>query len=161
MITRPLAAVLLALLPLFGPLGGADAASGTAAWPMTGPWLRLPVIPEPNWLPGHRGIDIAGTVGQRVRSPVSGEVVWVGEVAGVPSLTVRDTSGRRHSLLPVDATVVVGDSVLKNETVGTLAPGNHCLSDCLHWAVKLDGHYLDPRWLLPHILYRLPTHARG
>lgn len=142
-------------------LAPAEAAVRNSVWPLTGPWLRLPAIPDPNWVPGHRGLDIAGAVGQQVRSPVAGRVVWQGEVAGEAGITIRDGLGRRHSLMPVVAEVDLDDYVGRGEIVGKLADSDHCLRACLHWGVKEDGKYLDPRWTLPPAIFRLPNHARG
>lgn len=153
------AALIVCLLPLLAP-SGANAAP-SADWPIGGAWVRLPVIPDPDWLPGHRGLDLAGYVGQLVRSPVSGNVFWVGEVNHVPAITIRSSGGLKHTLQPVRSNLAAGDPVSRGEPVGTISAGNHCRVACLHWSVREGRQYLDPRWLLPPWVYRLPIHARG
>lgn len=139
----------------------AIAGEAIADWPIRGAWLRLPAIPDPNWLPGHRGLDLAGPVGMAVRSPVNGPVVWVGEIDHVPGITITDQLGNRHSLQPVAASVEIGDWVLRGEIIGAIADGDHCRVSCLHWGVRAGRRYIDPRWLLPPAIRRLPAYARG
>lgn len=136
-------------------------AAPAAGWPVRGHWLRLPVIPDPNWLPGHRGLDIASEVGTLVRSPAAGTVFWVGEVNYVPAITIRSTGGLKHTLQPVQSNLKVGEAVSRGEVIGTVSTGSHCRISCVHWSVREGRSYLDPRWLLPPSIYRLPIHARG
>lgn len=157
---KSLVAFITALISLAG-VNGAAGWDSIADWPVRGAWLRLPVIPDPNWLPGHRGLDLAAAVGGPIRSPVSGLVVWVGEVNLVPGITIVDRLGLRHSLQPVTAAVEEGQEVLRGEVIGWLAAGQHCRVSCLHWGVRQGRQYLDPRWLLPPTIRRLPAYARG
>jgi murein DD-endopeptidase MepM/ murein hydrolase activator NlpD len=135
----------------------AEASPRWADWPLKGIILRLPVIPVPNWKPGHRGIDLAAEPGATVRAPVSGNVKWVGTINGVTSLTIVDFHGYRHTLLPVETTAQIGDQVARGDVVATVGGGTHCKRFCLHWGIRKARAYIDPRWLAPPLIYRLPS----
>ena len=139
--------------------GTVAAATSTqvAIWPVRGALLRLPVIPFPNWKPGHRGLDISAPIGSLVRSPVTGWVYWVGTINGIPGLSIRTGAGYRHTLQPVSSALTVGDRVSQGKLIGVVEPSNHCATGaCLHWGVKKDDRYFDPRWFVAPIYVRLP-----
>lgn len=101
--------------------------------------------PDEPWLAGHRGLDIAAAEGSPVRATAPGLVVWVGTVGATTSLSVELADGRRHTFQPVDPLVSVGQRVQSGQTIATLAPGDHCLTSCLHWGLKRGNEYFDPR----------------
>ncbi|MEY2634153.1 MAG: hypothetical protein RIS75_93 [Actinomycetota bacterium] len=140
--------------------GGSAMALGSAEpaiWPVRAQILRLPVIPYPNWKPGHRGLDVAADIGTLVRSPVFGRVVWVGDINHIPMVTIQSRAGFRHTVLPVTTALEVGDRISQREVVGVVELSDHCLvGNCLHWGIKKDGQYYDPRWFLPAHIFRLP-----
>ncbi|MEY4322491.1 MAG: hypothetical protein RL410_272 [Actinomycetota bacterium] len=133
----------------------ATATGRWVAWPLTGSILRLPVIPFPNWKPGHRGIDLAVGLGADIRAPATGTVSWVGSVNHIASITVVDRYGYRHTVLPIDTQLSVGDHVTRGEVLGTVATSDHCIRTCLHWGIRKGRAYIDPRWLAPPLIYRL------
>lgn len=111
--------------------------------------------PAQNWLPGHRGVDLAAPDGAPVRAPADGRVAFVGMVAGKPVLSLdhRDPDGDgllRTTYEPVLASVDRGATVRRGEVVGTVVVTgiSHCAQGCLHWGARRDGNYLDPLGLL-------------
>ncbi len=106
--------------------------------------------PDRDWLPGHRGVDLAAWPGDRVRSALDGTVTFAGSLAGRGVVTV--TSGSvRTTYEPVDASVTVGDAVRAGEPIGTIGSGaGHCggVPACLHWGLRRDETYLDPLLLV-------------
>ncbi len=107
---------------------------------------RLVSLPAQNWLPGHRGIDLATTVGGTVTSPAAGEVTFAGVVVNRPVVSVRHAGGLVSSLEPVDPTVRVGDVVGVGDALGTVSiAAGHCApAACLHWGLRRDGRYVNP-----------------
>jgi len=107
---------------------------------------HLASLPAQNWLPGHRGIDLATSVGRTVNSPAGGEVTYAGIVVNRPVVSVRHTGGFVSSLEPVDATVRVGDVVNVGEALGTVSiAAGHCApATCVHWGLRRDGRYVNP-----------------
>jgi murein DD-endopeptidase MepM/ murein hydrolase activator NlpD len=105
-----------------------------------------PAVP---WGKGHRGVDLAGTVGQAVDSALVGRVTFAGSVAG-RGVVVVDHGATRTSYQPVAATVHVGETVLAGQQIGTLRlPGSHCFPRaCLHWGWLRGDTYLDPLLLV-------------
>jgi murein DD-endopeptidase MepM/ murein hydrolase activator NlpD len=101
--------------------------------------------PESPWGSGHRGVDLAGTPGQLVRSSLPGRVMYAGPVAGRGVVTV-DHGQTRTTYEPVTSLVSVGDVVRAGEPLGRLAlPGSHCSPRaCLHWGWLDGAAYLDP-----------------
>jgi murein DD-endopeptidase MepM/ murein hydrolase activator NlpD len=148
--------LVLVLLPwLVGrpvPAYADDAAPTHGVWPLDPP---PPVVkrfdaPESRWGPGHRGVDLGGHVGQRVRAALAGRVGYAGRLAGRGVVVVVHGT-TRTTYEPVDSVVSVGDRVGASEVIGRLQLfGSHCFPRaCLHWGL-IEGrdHYLDPLTLV-------------
>lgn len=149
------AAVVLAALPVAGsqPLAGlwAAAVEPAGVWPMR---------PEPDvvrrfepplspWAAGHRGVDLAGHVGQGVHAALDGTVGFVGSIGGKPVVTVVH-GPRRTTYEPVVASVVRGQLVAAGDVIGRLVvTDSHCFpAACLHWGLIRGEDYLDPLTLV-------------
>lgn len=169
----PLAALLTSLVLAFGPLDGLvlspvgpapsvhlaetlvvpqpTSRPARGSWPL-GP--RPPVVhffdpPAITWGRGHRGVDLAGHVGESVRTALAGRVSFVGRIAGV-GIVVVDHGGTRTTYQPVHATVRVGARVAEGAVIGALEwLGTHCgATACLHWGWRRGATYLDPLLLV-------------
>jgi murein DD-endopeptidase MepM/ murein hydrolase activator NlpD len=105
--------------------------------------------PSTVWGPGHRGVDLAGSVGQVVHTALAGRVTYAGELAG-RGVVVVDHGSTRTTYEPVAATVRVGDDLARGQPLGTLElAGSHCApAACLHWGWKRGSTYLDPLLLV-------------
>ncbi|WP_203432926.1 peptidoglycan DD-metalloendopeptidase family protein [Jiangella asiatica] len=123
-----------------------------AAWvlPIGPPAGPAPVVhgfdpPDQPWLAGHRGVDLAGTVGAEVRAAGPGVVAYAGPLAG-RGVVVVDHGTLRTTYEPVTASVTLGDAVAAGQPVGTLAAaGSHCApAACLHWGAREGQRYVDP-----------------
>ncbi|MFE3190201.1 M23 family metallopeptidase [Nocardia sp. NPDC059240] len=111
--------------------------------------------PEHDWLPGHRGVDLAGGQGQSVLAAGDGIVVFAGVVAGKPVVSIDHPGGLRTTYEPVSPAIPVGRRVIRGDPIGTLQPGHPSCSPCLHWGARRDHEYLDPLGLLRHTPLRL------
>ncbi|MDR2895246.1 MAG: M23 family metallopeptidase [Propionibacteriaceae bacterium] len=140
-----------ALLALLASLAAAPAnADSTTALPTIGSTVTRDFDPpDHDWLPGHRGVDLAGMIGQPVIVPRDGQVSFVGVVAGRPVITV-DHGGFNTTYEPVDPQVTRGEGVTAGQIIGYLIAGHEgCPVDaCLHWGMRKDGQYHDPMSLL-------------
>jgi hypothetical protein len=121
------------------------------AWPLA---PRPAVVrafdpPSDPWGAGHRGVDLAGRVGERVYAALAGRVGFAGRIAG-RGVVVVDHGSTRTTYEPVAATVRVGDVVARGQPVGVLEPaGSHCFPlVCLHWGWIRGRTYLDPLLLV-------------
>jgi murein DD-endopeptidase MepM/ murein hydrolase activator NlpD len=137
----------LAALPL--PAGAAlPAASG---WPLDPrPEVVRGFEPPPKpWLPGHRGLDLAGSPGQEVLSATPGTITYAGQLAGV-GVVVVSQGPTRTTYEPVVASLRTGAIVKAGQPIGRLsAAGSHCPpAVCLHWGLRRGDEYLDPLSLL-------------
>lgn len=152
-VLRVLALLLLSSLLLSwvaAPVSRATAAT-TWVWPLE----PQPVVlarfdpPHDRWGAGHRGVDLAGSAGQPVRSAGDGVVSFAGMLGGRGVVTVSH-GAFRTTYLPVDADVFVGRHVRAGQVIGTLAViGGHCLPRiCLHWGLLRGSTYLDPLTLV-------------
>jgi murein DD-endopeptidase MepM/ murein hydrolase activator NlpD len=156
------------LLLLLAPAGTAAAAGGWV-WPLDPEPVVLAgfVAPAGPFAAGHRGVDLAATVGQPVLAPGGGTVAFAGSVAGKPVVSIDHPGGLRTTYEPVLTEVRAGDRVATGTPVGRVAatPG-HCLPvTCLHWGLRtgpaLEG-YRDPLSLLGRLPVRLlPVWAAG
>ena len=157
---RLLAAILVAgVIP--APPARADAAW---QWPVPAPArvVRGFEPPAHDWLPGHRGVDLAGRVGQPVMAAGAGTVAFAGTVGRVPVVTIRHADGLETTYEPVHPLVRAGTPVAAGAVVGVLLRiGSHCAPQaCLHWACRHWGlgraeSYLDPLSLLGRARIRL------
>ncbi|MBI9000749.1 M23 family metallopeptidase [Corynebacterium sp. CCM 9185] len=138
-----------------------DAVPTVGAWvsPTTGrgdPGVVLRPFDPPahDWLPGHRGVDLALPRGGPVRAAGDGTVFFSGAVAGTATVSIDHPDGTRTTYQPVIATVTAGDTVTEGQVIGTLGtdprgwPG-------LSWGARRDGAYVNPLGLLPRPLIRL------
>jgi hypothetical protein len=105
--------------------------------------------PDEPWLPGHRGVDLAGHPGQAVHAAGTGQVTFAGQVAGLGVIVINH-GALRTTYEPVNPTVAVGVPVAAGDVVGRLATaGGHCLpATCLHWGLLRGDTYLNPLLLV-------------
>jgi murein DD-endopeptidase MepM/ murein hydrolase activator NlpD len=153
-------------------------APGPAPSPTRGVWPlrpRPPVVagfhpPASRFGAGHRGVDLAGTMGEVVRTALPGRVTYAGRLAG-RGVVVVDHGTTRTTYEPVNASVHVGQRLGRGAVIGRLELfGSHCFPRaCLHWGL-IEGrdHYLDPLTLvgvspvrLLPMYGELPSQARG
>ncbi|MFE4501863.1 M23 family metallopeptidase [Rhodococcus sp. NPDC056743] len=135
---------------------GAAPALADAADRFDWPLMPRPLVdrafdnPEKNWLPGHRGVDLAGSSGQAVLASGPGVVVFAGNVAGKSVVSIDHIGGLRTTYEPVTAVVSAGDRVGLGTVIGTLEPGHEgcTVVACLHWGLRRDRTYLDPLGLI-------------
>lgn len=97
-------------------------------------------------MPGHRGVDLAATVGQAVLAPTAGRVTWTGVIAGRAVVVVSHDGGLRSTFEPVVASAPVGSAVSRGEAVGVVSatPGHCAPRTCVHWGVLRGETYVDP-----------------
>ena len=57
--------------------------------------------PSPNWQPGHRGVDLVARAGQPVYAAGAGTVVFAGDLAGRPLVSIAHPGGLRTTYEPV------------------------------------------------------------
>jgi murein DD-endopeptidase MepM/ murein hydrolase activator NlpD len=128
-------------------------------WPLAGsPTVTRAFAPPPQpWLPGHRGVDLAGVPAERVVAAGAGVVAFAGKVAGVGAVSVDHPGGLRTTYEPVVATVRLGQPVDRGAVLGALLPGHPgCpVAACLHWGLRSGTTYLDPLTLLRSATVRL------
>ena len=121
-------------------------------WPLLPPpaVVRPFGAPEDPFGPGHRGVDLAGAVGQPVLAARGGTVAFAGPVAGHGSVSVQHDDGLRTTYEPLLPSVRAGDVVVAGAVLGTLVAGHRgCSAACLHWGVRRERlEYLDPLVLL-------------
>ena len=158
---KRLVVVLLLLLSGLGlaaqsaPLAAAAPPHGVA--PLLGDVVRDFDPPDQDWLPGHRGVDIAGTAGAQVVAALDGVVSFAGVVAGRPVVSL-DHGGLKTTYEPVDPGVAPGQAVRAGEPIGRLVTGHVCPAPvCLHWGLLKGEVYLDPLSLLGGGRMRLIT----
>lgn len=139
------------------PVGSSAGSAGAVAYdlPLSGtPEVVQPfVLPAAAWAPGHRGVDLAGAVGQAVLAPASGTVAFAGTVVDRGVLTIDHPDSLRSSLEPVRWTVGAGAHVVRGQVVGTIEPvTGHCApGTCVHWGVRRGEVYVDPLTVLPGV----------
>jgi murein DD-endopeptidase MepM/ murein hydrolase activator NlpD len=120
--------------------------------------VTRPFQPPPTpYAAGHRGVDLAGSPGQQVRTAGAGTVTWAGVLAG-RGVVVVSHGKLRTTYEPVEPLVVEGNPVQPGEPIATLQPGHPgCpVAACLHWGLLRGSDYLDPILLIEHSVRLLP-----
>ncbi len=155
--TRLSAAVGCVMLAVFALATGmpSPAAGATSSVQWVWPLVPTPEVvgafdpPDEPWLPGHRGVDLAGDPDQAVRAAGAAQVTFAGQIAGL-GVIVLDHGALRTTYEPVHPTVDVGDTVAAGDVIGRLrTAGGHCLpATCLHWGLLRGTTYLNPLLLV-------------
>ncbi|MBV8787487.1 MAG: M23 family metallopeptidase [Mycobacterium sp.] len=158
----------MALILMVGLVGAAPAAADDPRleWPLRPPptVARTFDAPSPDWKPGHRGVDLAGTPGQPVYAAGAATVVFAGLLAGRPVVSLAHPGGLHTSYEPVQAVVRTGQAVTSETVLGELVAGHAgCRASqggaCLHWGAMWGpasgAHYVDPLGLLKSVRLRL------
>lgn len=150
--TGHLAVLLLALLAGVLAVAAlpAPARAGTdpvGVWPLAPtPTVVHPFDPpDSRYGAGHRGVDLAASPGQAVRTALPGRVVFAGRIAG-RGVVVVGHGTTRTTYEPVAASVAVGAELAAGDPIGSLElAGSHCFPQaCLHWGWLAGRTYLDP-----------------
>lgn len=110
---------------------------------------------EHNWLPGHRGVDLASRPGEEIRAAGPGRVAVAGRVVDNNVVSIEHDTGLRTTYLPVTPSVSVGDMVETGDVIGTIEEGHCLIGACLHWGAKRGDRYYDPLSLLGEVTIRL------
>ncbi|MCH9815615.1 MAG: M23 family metallopeptidase [Actinomycetia bacterium] len=127
-------------------------------WPTSAHVIRDFAPPWPDWLPGHRGLDLAASKGERVRTPQRGVLVWKGRPGGTPTVVVQHGAARA-SYQPVSTDLPLFTALAPAQAIGIVRQGTgHCVA-CLHWGLRIGERYLDPRLLLGDASARLVAPA--
>jgi murein DD-endopeptidase MepM/ murein hydrolase activator NlpD len=159
-------AVAMAVAVVCAPVARAD--DGRLDWPLRPrpAVIRAFDAPSPNWNRGHRGVDLAGVPGQPVYAAAGATVVFAGELAGRPLVSIAHPGGLRTSYEPVRPSVRVGQLVAAGAVLGELVAGHTgcAATACLHWGAMWGpasrADYVDPLGLLASTPIRLkPLHG--
>jgi murein DD-endopeptidase MepM/ murein hydrolase activator NlpD len=143
-------AVVLFVLALLVVVPAPLAAAGDWSWPVTGPVIRGFDRPDSPYGSGHRGIDIAASVGTTVVAAAAGVVAFAGPVGGELFVSV-DHGGGVVSSYSFLSTVGVrkGQLVAQDAPVGLSGAGHPGITPAhLHLGVRVNGEYADPLDLL-------------
>lgn len=158
--------VLLAILILVC-AGQARADVTRFEWPLRPPSVvRVFDAPRPDWRPGHRGVDLAGSSGQPVLAAGPGTVVFAGRVAGKQVVSIAHPGGLHTSYEPVQPQVGAGQRVNGGDVIGRLLPEHPgcAVTACLHWGAMWGpasaADYVDPLGLLSSMPIRLKPAQR-
>jgi len=156
-----LAALAMAAAPAAAPAAPATVVgpgAQTWVWPLPPPQRVLAGFAPPahDWLPGHRGVDLAAVPGESVVAAGDGRVSYAGTIAGVGVVAIRHAGGLETTYEPVARSVRAGELVRGGERIGRIAGRlGHCAQTCLHWGLRRGSAYLDPLALLGEVRIRL------
>ncbi|WP_197374506.1 M23 family metallopeptidase [Mycolicibacterium baixiangningiae] len=158
-------AVLMCLALLMTPAVAAPARAddGRLDWPLRPQpaVVRTFDAPTPNWQRGHRGVDLAVAPGQSVYAARAGTVVFAGNLAGRPLVSIAHPGGLRTSYEPVAPSVRSGQRVHTGTVIGEAEVGHPgcAAAACLHWGAMWGpasrADYVDPLGLLATTPVRL------
>jgi len=148
-----LAASVLAAAVVGSPVAAIAVEPGEWSWPLVGPVIRAFDPPDSPYGAGHRGIDIAASVGSTIVSPAPGVVTFAGRVGGHLFVTIDHGRGWESTYSWISERLVSkGDAVASGAVIarsGWGHPGSEIPH--LHFGVKLDDRYVDPLSVLAQV----------
>ncbi|HEX5823572.1 MAG TPA: M23 family metallopeptidase, partial [Candidatus Limnocylindrales bacterium] len=132
--------------------------SGTLDWPLAGtitqefgctgfPWEP----PYGNCAHFHQGIDIAAPLGSRIRAAGPGRVLYAGPLSDGAWVVIIAHSAHLISLyghVKTNIPVRAGQVVEQGQLIAFVGMTGHTTGPHLHWAVKLDDTWVNPRLFL-------------
>lgn len=134
--------------------------SGSLIWPMAGVVTQefgcTGVIWEPplgSCAHFHRGIDIANSLGTHIHAAGAGTVVYAGcgyDLYGACEVVIAHSSNlltwyaHVEDIFPVHA----GQHVVQGQLIAYEGCTGLCTGPHLHWAVELNGNWVNPRLFL-------------
>ena len=148
LLTLPRAGFALAAALIILTSGRPANASGWWDRPTSGEVIQEFRAPERTYGPGHRGVDLAATPGEPIFAMHSGTVLFAGQIAGIPIISLSSNTGElRSTYQPVDASVKAGDTIERGQIIGHVADRriDHCSEHCVHVGVRTDSQYFNPR----------------
>ncbi|WP_281974267.1 murein hydrolase activator EnvC family protein [Microbacterium terricola] len=98
--------------------------------------------------PGHRGIDLRLDDERMLRAPADGVIAFAGQVAGRGVVTIDHGDGLVTTLEPAVTVLGVGSPVARGDVVAEPGLGGHAAPGDVHFGVRRDGEYVNPRMLL-------------
>ncbi len=121
------------------------------AWPLSEVGIQRGYLaPAEPFGPGHRGIDLISSPGQRILAPAEGVITFAGVVANVPVVTIDHGNGWLTSYEPASTSLAKGTRVRARQALGVVAPGiSHC--SCLHFGARVNGQYVSPLLLVGEV----------
>jgi murein DD-endopeptidase MepM/ murein hydrolase activator NlpD len=136
--------------------------NGSLSWPMNGDVTQNYGCTGFAWEPPqgscahfHSGIDIVAPEGTKVRSSGTGTVVYIGFNPYDPApqawiVIVAHSEGLQtwYAHMQPKYPVHVGDHVSKGQVVGYEGSTGRSTGPHLHWAVRLNGDFVNPRLFL-------------
>jgi murein DD-endopeptidase MepM/ murein hydrolase activator NlpD len=131
-------------------LGMRPEGSAPYRWPVVGQVIREFEPPESPFGSGHRGIDIAVSLGTEVGAAATGVVSFAGWVAGSLFVSIDHPDGIRttYSWLS-EIRVSDGQPVEAGELVALTGHGHaEILVPHLHFGARMGDQYIDPLLLL-------------
>lgn len=114
--------------------------------PVDGPVVVPFEPPSSNFGPGHRGIDYRVPEGTAVRAAGAGVVLFAGLVAGIQAVTIDHPGGLQTTYSQLGSIeVTAGTGVRTGQHIGRTGTAHASGEPGLHFGVKLEGSYVDPR----------------
>ncbi len=110
--------------------------------------------PSHRYGPGHRGLDFAAEPSTPVQVAGAGVVIFAGRIGEAEYVTVDHGDGvvTTYSYL-AEVSVARGERVRRGQTVGASgAMGSGHEGAVVHFGLRVDGAYRDPRLLLRRIV---------
>lgn len=103
----------------------------------------------------HKGIDYTAPAGAEVLSPVDGQVTKHGypyaSDLSFRYVEITDPAGARHRLFYVSPDVVVGSTVSRQDSIGTVQDiagkyntDTRKMKNHIHYEIIMDGEYVNP-----------------
>ncbi len=130
--------------------------------------MRHYLQPTSDYSAGHRGVDYSVQIGDEVRAPADGVILFQRHLVDRDVITVAHASGITSEFEPACGLLPSGSSVRRGQPIGSVCSPDsgyswHCQTEtCLHFSVRLNGKYLSPLAFIGGLNpSRLLPYARG
>lgn len=132
--------------------------SRTSAWqlPFESPHqlARAYLQPNSDYSAGHRGVDFAVSMGDKLLAPADGTITVAKFLVDRPVIAIRHGADMITEFEPACTSLTVGTAVTRGQDIGQTCNADstykqHCPDHrCLHFSLRVSGKYLSPLALI-------------
>jgi murein DD-endopeptidase MepM/ murein hydrolase activator NlpD len=116
--------------------------------------VRQYLQPTSDYSAGHRGVDFAVSLGDKLVAPSAGTISFARNLVNRQVLAIKHGSNLVSEFEPACTLLPVGSLVSKGEEIGFACSADdtykqHCPDQtCLHFSLRVEGRYLSPLALI-------------
>lgn len=116
--------------------------------------VRQYLQPNSDYSAGHRGVDFAVSIGDKLVAPADGTITVARHLVNRPVIAISHGADMVTELEPACSSLPPGSRVSRSQQIGfaceaDLGYKQHCPDQtCLHFSLRVTGRYMSPLTLI-------------